>query len=505
MLFFCGRVLLGRLFNPLSLDGAMSKITKQSMRSKSLGALNVLDTNVFIHDPKALFAFPGLHIGLPITVIQELDHFKGESSQRGRNAREAIRSLDKLRDLGSLSKGVVLEDGTKIQVFALPKEDNIISELPFADPDNKILFTALHLQALGYEVHFVSKDLNMRVKADALGLFPQDYRNETIAEDDFYKGWISITVPAVDLKQDRPDVLYDAIDQYDLAINQFVLLQGKRYDDHYRVFRYLGNKMFKSVEQPRLPWPIQARNPQQLMAFDLLLDDSIQLVSLFGPAGTGKTFLALVAGLHKLLNEHVYKKMLIARPIVPLGKDLGYLPGDIQEKLYSWMQPVRDNMEFIMQKSQAGYQIQQASQHQERSYKKDKHVKGKKHHRDDRDHDRGRFPAMHSLDDLVAADKINLEAITYMRGRSIPYQYILIDEVQNLTPHEVKTLITRVGEGSKIILAGDPYQIDSPYLDFASNGLVVSSDRFKGQSIFGTVFLDISERSELSQLAGDLL
>lgn len=478
----------------------MSKIIKQSVR-KSLGVLYVLDTNVLIHDPKALFAFQGLHIGLPITIVQELDHFKGESSQRGRNAREAIRSLDKLRELGSLSEGVKLADGTKVQVFALPKQDGIVSELPFAEPDNKIIFTALHLQAQGYEVHFVSKDLNMRVKADALGLLPQDYKNETIAEDDFYKGWISLTVPAIDLKQDHPDILYDAIDQYELVVNQFVLLQGKRHEDHYRVFRYLGNKMFKSVEQPRLPWPIMARNPQQLMAFDLLLDDSIQLVSLFGPAGTGKTFLALVAGLHKLLNEHVYKKMLIARPIVPLGKDLGYLPGDIQEKLYSWMQPVRDNMEFIMQKSQGGYH-QRNNHHHESSYKKG--MKSKKHHRDERG-ERDRFPVMNSLDDLVAADKINLEAITYMRGRSIPYQFILIDEVQNLTPHEVKTLVTRVGEGSKIILAGDPYQIDSPYLDFASNGLVVASDRFKGQNLFGTVFLESSERSELSQLAGELL
>lgn len=479
----------------------MNKITKQNVR-KSLGVLYVLDTNVLIHDPKALFAFPGSHIGLPITIVQELDHFKGESSQRGRNAREAIRSLDKLRDGGSLAAGILLENGTRIQVFALPRQDGIDSELPFAEPDNKIIFTALHLQAQGYEVHFVSKDLNMRVKADALGLLPQDYKNETIAEDDFYKGWISITVPAIDLKKDRPDILYDAIDEYQLSVNQFVLLQGKRYDDHYRVFRYLGNKMFKSVEQPRFPWPIHARNPQQLMAFDLLLDDSIQLVSLFGPAGTGKTFVALVAGLHKLLNEHVYKKMLIARPIVPLGKDLGYLPGDIQEKLYSWMQPVRDNMEFIMQKTQSGFHSHRNNHNNnhENTYKKG--MKAKKHHqRDERD----RFASMHSLDDLVAADKINLEAITYMRGRSIPYQFILIDEVQNLTPHEVKTLVTRVGEGSKIILAGDPYQIDSPYLDFASNGLVVASDRFKGQSVFGTVFLESSERSELSQLAGELL
>lgn len=474
-----------------------------AQKNKEARKIYFLDTNVLIHDPKALSAFPGAHLGLSITVLQELDHLKGESTQRGRNAREAIRSLDSFREFGSLSTGIVLPDKTRVQVFALPKRETLSSELPFADPDNKILLTALHLKVQGYDVHFISKDLNMRIKADALGLISEDYKRETIAEDNFYKGWISITVPAIDLKRDDPGILYEAIEEHQLVQNQFVLLQGKRYDEHYKIFRYLGNNMFKKVEQPRFLWPIVARNPQQLMAFDLLLDDSIQFVSLFGPAGTGKTFLVLVAGLHKLLIEHVYKKVLIARPVVPLGRDLGYLPGDIQEKLYSWMQPVRDNMEFIMHKAQAGYGAQRGTFDQQQSHKRGKHKK--RHHHREREREEEHFSAMPTLDDLVHADKISLEAITYMRGRSIPYQYILIDEVQNLTPHEVKTLVTRVGEGSKIILAGDPYQIDSPYLDFASNGLVVTSDRFKGQPLFGTVFLETSERSELSQLAAELL
>jgi PhoH-like ATPase len=482
-------------------DGRMVPKNSKVVEKKSLPVLYILDTNVLIHDPEALFAFPGKFIGLPITVIQELDHFKDESSQRGRNARQAIRSLDRLREQGSLSEGVVIDNGARIKVFPLPRRELRTSELPFADPDNQILLTALHLQAEGYEIHFISKDLNMRVKADGLGLLPQDYKKETIAEDNFYKGWITLSVSAHDLKRDDPGILYEIVDQYQLVPNQFVLLQGRRYDDHYRVFRYMGEHIFKSVEQPRFLWPIKARNPQQLMAFDLLLDDTVQLVSLFGPAGTGKTFLALVAGLHKLLIEHVYKKLLIARPVVPLGRDIGYLPGDIQEKLYSWMQPVRDNMEFIIHKAQASYRGHgnEAAQTFER---RSRHKKHQKHRRYDEE---GGLSSMPSLDDLVNADKISLEAITYMRGRSIPYQFILIDEVQNLTPHEVKTLITRVGEGSKIILAGDPYQIDSPYLDFASNGLVVASERFKGQPIFGTVFLESSERSELSKLAAELL
>jgi PhoH-like ATPase len=472
----------------------------QKRKNEENTKLYIIDTNVLIHDPQALFAFEQAHIGLPITVVQELDHFKGENSQRGRNAREAIRQLDKIREQGSLARGVVLEDGTTVQILVLPEAELVKNaSLPLSEPDNRILMDALYMQQQGFHIVFISKDLNMRIKADALGLDTQDYKNETIAEDDFYKGWITIPVSAIDLKSDEPQVLYEAIDQYNLVENQFVLLQGKRNEEHYRLFRYLGNKVFKSVHHPKLSWPIAARNPQQLMALDLLLDDSIQFVTLFGQAGTGKTFLALVAALHKLLIENSYQKLLIARPVVPLGKDLGYLPGDVHEKLYSWMQPVRDNMDFIMHQAQASRvagMLDDADRDRKKFYKK-----GKKHKKERRSFG----SSMPSLDDLIRADKINLEAITYMRGRSIPYQFILIDEVQNLTPHEVKTLITRAGEGSKIVLAGDPYQIDSPYLDFTSNGLVVASDRFRGQHLFGTVFLETSERSELSQLAGDLL
>lgn len=472
----------------------MSK-NKQELVDKKM---YILDTNVLIHDPQALFAFRGAHVGLPITVVQELDHFKTESSQRGRNSREAIRSLDKLRNGGSLADGIHLEDGTVIQVLVIPPEDKIAAELVAAEPDNKILLCALSMKRRNYDVYFISKDLNLRVRADSLGLKTEDYKKETVAEDNFYHGWITIKVPAVELKKGEPKVLQDAIQEHELVVNQFVLLTSQRNNENYKIYRYLGGKTFKLVEVPRMLWPIEPRNPQQLMALDLLFDDSVQFVTLFGPAGTGKTFLALVAALHKLLIDHVYQKLLIARPVVPLGRDIGYLPGDVQEKLYSWMQPVRDNMDFIMHQAEGhgeGIKEELYGKRRNGRHKKDK----------DRRSRRGHNSSMPSLDDLVRADKISLEAITYMRGRSIPYQFILIDEVQNLTPHEVKTLVTRVGEGSKIILAGDPYQIDSTYLDFSSNGLVVTSERFRGQKIFGTVFLETSERSELSQLAAELL
>lgn len=462
--------------------------------------LYIIDTNVFIHDARALFAFKGAQVGIPLTVIEELDKFKTETSARGRNAREVIRSLDKIRELGSLAKGVELEDKTHIIILMPPSDGEVVERLKETSGDDFILATALAAKNAGANVCLISKDLNMRVRADALGLVTEDYKREHVAEDTFYKGWLEIPVPAGELQQNDPGRIMRLIEaanpEEPLFANQFMLLQSERNPENYRVWQYKGEGVLKPVHAPRLSWPIGPKNPQQLMALDLLFDDEVQLVALFGPAGTGKTFLALVAALHKLLVEHEYKKVLVARPVEPLGRDIGYLPGDMQEKLYSWMQPVRDNMDFIMYKAQSGY---------ERGLYEDAHGRESQGESKDRKRKRDARFKIPSLDELTRTDKVSLEAITYMRGRSIPDQYILIDEVQNLTPHEVKTLITRVGEGSKIILAGDPYQIDSPYLDFSSNGLVVTSEKFKGQKLFGSVFLEKSERSELSTMAAQLL
>jgi PhoH-like ATPase len=366
--------------------------------------------------------------------------------------------------------------------------------------DNEILLLALDQKSKGYDVQFISKDLNARVKADALGIATEDYLKEYVTPNDFYKGWYHVTVPAVQLNKEVPDAVNDLIAEKKLVPNEFIWVESQHNPYNYRVFRYTGGPKLISVDQPHLQWPLKARNPQQLMALDLLLDPEIQLVTLFGPAGTGKTFLVLLAGLHEVLVNHNFEKLLIARPVVPLGKDVGYLPGTLQEKLYSWMLPVYDNMELIVHnagmKGQAG--------HDDDHWSKDYYRGRKKGHRNGKGHDRNRI-GLQPLDDLVEQGKISLEAITYMRGRSIPYQYILIDEVQNLTPHEVKTLVSRVGEGSKIILAGDPYQIDAPYLEFSSNGLVNINEKFKGQRLFGSVYLEKSERSELSKLVTELL
>ena len=458
----------------------------------------VLDTNILVHDPMALYSFGKSLVAIPIMVLEELDQFKSEHSDRGRNAREVVRRLDQLRDRGPLNKGVPLDSGGELFIVVPPAEE--LKDFIFAEEfgDKGILSAAVYLKKKGYDVRFISKDLNARVKADVLGIQAEDYLRDCVTPEEFYKGWVSEGIPSVELKKEEPAILKKLIDTRDLSVNQFVWLYSQHNEHNYRLFRYRGNGKFSGVHMPEFVWPLQPRNPEQLMAMDLLMDPDVHLVSLIGPAGTGKTFLSLLAGLHQVLISDSYKKMLVARPIIPLGPDIGYLPGDIHEKLHSWMQPIYDNMELISHEAvpsmrKGKYDLLKTLEG-DSGKRPNKKFYGKKHEY-----------ALSPLDRMIKEDKISLEAITYMRGRSIPYQYIFIDEVQNLSPHEVKTIITRVGEGSKIVLSGDPYQIDSPYLDFSSNGLVVASNAFKGQKIAGSVYLDITERSELSSLAGELL
>lgn len=470
-------------------------------KRKVSSKLYILDTNVLIHDPKSMLHFAGAHVGIPVMVLEELDKFKNEGTERGRNAREAIRQLDFLREKGSLGKGIKLDNGEIIQVLFF---DQTIfkGKLPlFLRPgDNEIILAALSFMQQGWDVIFISKDLNARVKADALGITTEDYVKEKVTEKEFYQGWIRVDVPAVELKRELPSILSTLAKEKEVGVNEFVLVESHHNQHNYRVFRYYGDH-FKPVLLPHFNWPLNARNAQQLMALDLLLDPAIQFICLFGPAGTGKTFLVLLAALHEIVFNKRYERLLISRPVVPLGHDIGYLPGTVGEKLQNWMLPIYDNMDYITHtindKKAPELHTQQlgAMYNVHGKHHKQKHKKNNK---------KSSIPSI-SLEDLLHKGIISMEAITYMRGRSIPYQYILIDEAQNLNPHEIKTLVSRAGEGSKIILTGDPYQIDSPYLDFTSNGLVVASERFKGQKIFGSVFLNISERSELSKLATELL
>lgn len=461
-------------------------------RNSSHEKVYVLDTNVLIHDPMALFAFKDGEVVIPAVVLEELDKFKKEGTDRGRNARETIRQLDLLRAQGSLGKGVKTADGSLIKVLFLNGESK---KLPFlvSKEDNIIIAIAYGLKEKGYDVHFITKDLNARVKADVLDITTADYLKEYVTPEDFYTGWIEIKVSAAQLRNEMPDTIAALIEKQTLAPNQFVLLENEKNPNDYRLFKYVAGGEFRSVTIPAFHWPLKPRNAQQLMALDLLLDHEVQLVALLGPAGTGKTFLALLAGLHQVIMQDDYAKMLISRPVVPLGRDIGYIPGTVEEKLHSWMLPIYDNMEFIIHEINAVQHFEEL----ETAGGRRKGKEQKKYRKSPQ--------SIAPLDTLIHQNRVSLEAITYMRGRSIPYQFILIDEAQNLTPHEIKTLVSRVGEGSKIILAGDPYQIDSPYLDFSSNGLVYTSEKFKGEQIFGSVYLPKSERSKLSQLAGDLL
>lgn len=464
----------------------------------------VIDTNVLLHDPNAIFSFQSVVVGIPFIVLEELDTFKKESGEKGRNAREVIRNLDELRSRGCLGTGVDLNHNTGgaiLKVLSTPQLEDILTDNPQSIKDNYILQTVQNLKKENFKVTLVTKDINARVKADVLGLEAEDYTKGKVSFTEFYKGWTNVAMPAIDVKNMTTKRIGSALSHVELKPNQFIVTESDNNPQNYRLFRYLGGAIFKEVMPITLMNSFTAKNLQQLMALDLLMDDRIQLLTLIGPAGTGKTFLTLLAGLYKVAYERVYRKFLVTRPVIALGADIGYLPGDVQEKLHYWMQPIHDNLEFIFSQMMRG-----SEEHFNLGGRKD-HKKKEKAKEDNKQ--QNRRPQMphetHSIERLQQKGILSLEAITYMRGRSIPYQFVFIDEVQNLTPHEVKTIVSRAGEGTKVILAGDPYQIDSPYLDFTSNGLTVTTEKFKDQSIFGTIFLETSERSKLAKLAAEIL
>ncbi|MEK6608244.1 MAG: PhoH family protein, partial [Myxococcota bacterium] len=425
----------------------------------------VLDTNVLLHDPGAIFTFKDNDVIVPIYCIEEIDQFKKELSERGRNAREVARNLDGFRaNGGHLSDGVDLDGGGRLRVGMATR--------PLSDPlrqnhvpDNFILAVALEVQQAQPEraTIFVTKDVNLRIRADALGLRADDYLAERIDIDELYTGMTEREVPAADVDRLYADgsLAVDNAARQGLWPNQYVLLRDSENANHTALSRFDGKQgALVSVRKLREGvWGIRPRNKEQHYALDLLLSDDIKLVTLVGKAGTGKTLLAIAAGLHKTVEEGTYHKLLVSRPIFPLGRDVGYLPGDIEQKLNPWMQPIYDNLELLMGFSQAD--------------KKD-----------------GR-----SYQEMLDMGYIEVEPLTYIRGRSIPNQYLIVDEAQNLTPHEVKTIITRVGESTKIIVTGDPYQIDNPYVDSANNGLTTLVEKFKNEPIAGHVSLMKGERS----------
>lgn len=438
----------------------------------------VLDTNVLIHDNTAIFSFADNCVVISMTTIEELDNLKKLRDEKGYNARTVTRHLDSLfRARKDVEKPIPIGEGTLRIVF------NHQEKLPMGfEPekqDNKILQTAMYLQHQGEMVIFVSKDLNARIKAFSLGIKTQDYEKEKVQFSSLYQGWEDLTVPAakIDAFYQNKKLSIKEIGMENIQPNSYVIMKALEDKDKSAIARVdHRNKQLIPLAsyQGDDIWGIRALNVQQRFAFDLLLDDKISIVTLVGSAGTGKTLLAVSSGLKCTLDEKAYKKILVARPIVPLGKDIGFLPGSKEEKLSVWMEPIFDNIYFLL------------SQNAEKSDMSMKEVKDQ-------------------LNYLTESNLLELGAITYIRGRSIPQQYVIIDEAQNLTPHEIKTIVSRLGEKSKLIITGDPEQIDNPYLDSDSNGLTYLIDRFKGQEIFGHITLKKSERSTLASLAAELL
>ncbi len=433
----------------------------------------VLDTNVLLHDPRAIFSFEENDVVVPIVVIEELDKFKKGVDEIGRNARQVSRILDELRLKGKLSVGVKLESGGDLRVELNHQSPAVLpNELIAAKADNRILSTALNLKNDGLPVILVTKDTNLRIKADALGMTAEDYESDTITLDELYSGETELLVEpgAIDDFYARGEL--QPADPMPLP-NQFALLRNSANESQTALARFSKQKsVFVPISTAKHGvWGISAKNKQQQFALDLLLNDDIRLVTLVGKAGTGKTLLALAAGLEKTIEARTFQRLVVSRPVFPLGKDIGFLPGDIEEKLRPWMQPIRDNLDFLVGSSGGPGR-----------------VKGKK-----------------DLQSLFDLGMIEVEPLTYIRGRSMPNQYLIIDEAQNLTPHEIKTIITRAGEGTKVVLTGDPYQIDNPYIDSSSNGLTFVVDRFKEETIAGHITLVKGERSDLAELAATLL
>lgn len=436
----------------------------------------VVDTNVFLFDPQALYKFGANDIVIPITVVEEIDRFKREMSENGRNARYFSRVMDALRKDGQLSDGVKLNTGTMVYV-----DMGFVGALPPGlnedKPDNRILATAINLRKSSQKKHvvFVTKDINLRIKADALGLETEDYEPSPHESEELYSGMQNLVVPAalIDEFYSQKKIQYQPKGRK-LLPNEYVILKDEHNPTHTAMGRY--DKQVDSIVPLYKPmeglWGIFPKNAEQSCAVDMLLNDDIKLVSLVGKAGTGKTLMAIAAGLVKTVDEGVYHRLLVSRPVFPLGKDIGFLPGDIEEKLNPWMQPIFDNIDFLFGAS---------------SSKNTKRGAGR------------------GCQELMNQGLLNIEPLTYIRGRSIPQQFMIIDESQNLTPHEIKTIITRAGDDTKIVLTGDCYQIDNPYVDSINNGLAYVVERFKEESIAGHISLNKGERSKLSELASNLL
>ncbi len=430
----------------------------------------VLDTNIMLADPNAIHSFDENEVVIPTVVLQEVDTKKTNMDGIGVNARHFSRLVDKLRLEGNLNNGIKLHNGGLLRTSPPPHFPDVLGVYEdFKDDSNDTAIVATAKQVAednkDKAVILVSKDMLVRIKANAVGVLAEDYYNDKVevSDEGLYQGFTELKVKREQINQFFDDKELESPQEFNE--NHYVILKcGKQS----ALTRYNNGKL-KPLYQFRendIIWGLQHRNVQQMLALDLLLDPDVPLVTLQGKAGTGKTLLALASALKLTQDDQAYNKLTVARPIVSMGKDLGYLPGELEEKIRPWMQPIYDNLEFLFNC-------------------KDKN----------------------ELDDKLAGyeDIIQVQALSYIRGRSIPNQILIVDEAQNLSKHEAKTILTRIGEGTKIILTGDPNQIDHPYLDAYSNGLTHVVEKMKDQKMSGHITLTKGERSDLAQLCADIL
>lgn len=459
-----------------SVEGSQRKPTRRTRRTTPSSAPArvknyILDTNVLLHDPDALLNFQDNHVLLPIEVIEEIDKFKRETTERGQNARTVSRMLDRLRSRGSLSEGVPLERGGQLRIiFAsrlAPMENGVAAT---GSVDNRLLHLALAIHQDDPEVPtiLVTKDINLRLKADAFGLLAEDYETDRVNLRDLYTGMFELAVPAPRLTEFRAHGELPLPPGPVRAANEYCTLTAEGEPKRTVLARVdAEGRRLVPLHEVQSVWGIKPRNREQHFALDALLDERIRLVTLMGKAGTGKTLLALAAGLKRTVSDREFRRLVVARPTISMGKELGFLPGTLEEKLSPWMQPIHDALELLGDLNM-GHENRRAAE-------------------------------------LLRNGTIVVEALSYIRGRSIASQFMIVDEAQNLTPLEAKTILTRVGHGTKIVLTGDPYQIDNPYVDASSNGFTYVANRFRDQAISAHIELSRGERSELAELAANIL
>ena len=438
----------------------------------------LLDTSVYLTDANSIFQFDNNDVFIPLKVLEEIDKHKKRQDPVGAHARRIIRTLDELRTMGDLQKGVRIGKGKgllKVMSYSCLSGAIFPPDLDIRIPDHIILATAKAVQQQhpNRKTIVVSRDINMRVICDSIGMKAEDYVTEKAAasSEELYSGFVNHLVDDqfIDRFYEGEDILIEEDEVTGLwHPNQFVMMVSNANEKKTALARFSAHHTpLKKIVHDKLPdWKINARNKEQAFAMDLLMNPDIKIVSLIGRAGSGKTLLAIAAGLQQTIGlrselNH-YSRLIVSRPVQPLGKDIGFLPGTMEEKMLPWLMPIQDNLKFLM---------------------------GDKT----------------SLEMYMDKGKIEIEALTYIRGRSIANAFVIIDEAQNLTKHEIKTIITRIGDGTKIILTGDIEQIDNIYVNETSNGLAHAIENFKQHPIAGHVTFRKGERSELATLASKVL